>query len=126
LLLPRAPVTAVNSVDYVDTDGNTQSWSDYEVDLDVSPAVLRPKPDKNWPNIQENKLAALTVEFDAGYAASQNDAVNDVPAPLRQAMFLLLGHWFDNRTSVAMDADPARVPQTVRSLVSSYRVHWPV
>jgi len=126
LLLPRAPVTAVNSVEYVDTDGNTQSWSDYEVDLDVNPAVLSPQPDKNWPNVQNNKLKAFTVEFDAGYADTQTAALDAVPAPLRQAMFLLLGHWFDNRTSVAMDADPTEVPQTVRSLVSSYRVLWPV
>lgn len=61
------------------------------------------------------------IEFDvmAGYG----DAAIDVPEPLRQAIRLLVAHWYDNRGVLAPGTtQPALLPQGVTALLAPYRM----
>jgi hypothetical protein len=44
---------------------------------------------------------------------------------MRQAMLLLIGHWYNNRESVQIGAAPAEVPMAVDMLLSPHKV-WGV
>ncbi|MFN3888982.1 MAG: head-tail connector protein [Beijerinckiaceae bacterium] len=63
--------------------------------------------------------AASRVEIDieVGFAAD----AGGVPAPLRQAMRLLVARWYENRGDVEADADMTRTPASIAALVSPYR-----
>jgi len=53
----------------------------------------------------------------AGYGA----AASDVPQPLRQAVLLLVAHWFERREPVELGSALETVPMTVGGLLAPYR-----
>lgn len=79
-----APVSSVTSIQYVDTDGATQTLaaSNYHVDTTTTPPRIILKTDKTWPSTELNTPNAVTVTFSAGYG----DAGSDVPAEARVAV----------------------------------------
>ena len=90
----------------LDTEG-------FFVDAAGSELVFAP-----WAMPQPGRVAA-GIEFDVtlGYG----DAAVDVPEPLRQAVRLLAGHWYENRGLVSPGAAPL-LPMTVPALLSPYRM----
>ncbi len=95
--LPRWPVIAI---DQVEVGG--QVVTDYRADLRCRPAVLSFALDK-----------LVTVDFTAGYGP----AADDVPAPLRQAMLLLLSQGYESRGDA-----PEAIPLMVDALTLPYKV----
>ena len=59
--------------------------------------------------------AGIALDVRCGYGAE----AGDVPADLRQAIRLLLAHWYDNRVATA---DGAAVPVSVSALLAPYRM----
>ena len=68
--------------------------------------------------VPERKVAGIEIDVTCGYG----DAGEDVPEPLRQAIRLLVAHWYENRGVVAVDQAIAVLPQTVAALIAPYRV----
>jgi uncharacterized phiE125 gp8 family phage protein len=62
--------------------------------------------------------AGIELEVVCGYGG----AAADVPEPLRQAIRLLVGHWYENRGVVAIGHETAVLPVTVAALLAPYRV----
>jgi len=62
--------------------------------------------------------AGIELDVSCGYG----DAAIDVPEPLRQAIRLLVAHWYDNRGVVAIGHETAVLPETVAALIAPYRV----
>jgi hypothetical protein len=122
ILLPRAPVTVVNSIKYVDTTGATQTLDPtlYQVDpqADDRPVRILPAYGKVWPatRCQPN---AVIIEFVAGYA----DAAH-VPATIKLAMKQTLADWYNNRDSVVVDNRVAvqQLPNAAKMLLWDYRL----
>ena len=46
----------------------------------------------------------------------------DVPEPLRQAIRLLVAHWYENRGLIAVGGQTAVLPATVAALIAPYRM----
>lgn len=68
IYLPFAPTLFVESIAYVDIDGNTQTLAANQYQVDLSePACITPAYGTVWPEIRMQK-AAVTVKFSAGYA----------------------------------------------------------
>ena len=111
--LPRGRISAINSVQYVDSDGAVQTWADspleYESDLttDFQPRLM-PKPGFAWPSTG-NYLAAARVTFTAGWSAA------DVPYTIRQAILLKCGVNFGTR--IPGDDDPEAIENAARILL---------
>jgi len=126
LRFPRSPVASVDSVEYVDGDGGKQTWAAYQTDLNVAPAILLPAVDGTWPGVQADNPTAVTVTFTAGYAPdnsqSPSDPAGNVPQGLKHAIMLLVGHWFERRTSVKIGNIVTPLDQTVHFLCAPYRV----
>lgn len=117
--LPLAPVASVQSVTYVDTAGATQTLSAgaYQVDVTSLPPRLLPAPGTSWPRTREGAIAAVAVTFTAGYGAN-----TAVPADLKSALRLLLGHLYENREAVVTGTIVTTVPLAVEALLAPHRV----
>ncbi len=66
----------------------------------------------------ERAVGGIEIDVTCGYG----NEPDDVPEPLRQAIRLLVAHWYENRGIVAAGGDVAVLPQTVAALLAPYRV----
>jgi uncharacterized phiE125 gp8 family phage protein len=107
--LEKATVSAVNSIIYVDTNGTPQTLptNDYQVDLksSIHPRIA-PAYGKSWPSTRAI-MNAVTVNFTVGYGASGTA----VPEPIKQAMLLLIGGWYQNREAIVPGVSVAELPR---------------
>lgn len=92
--LSPAPLLAVSSITYLDTNGSSQTLSTdvYEVDTARMPGVVWLKYDQSWPALRSVQNA-ITVNYTAGYGADGND----IPQRAKHAMLLLMESAFSNR-----------------------------
>lgn len=119
--LPRPPFLTITSIKYYDIDDveYTLDAADYQVDaVDGLVSILEE------PSAELRALNPITVEYAAGYTTC--------PMAVRQAMLLLIGHWYQNREAVSADAARAmrvgtasrEVDISVARLLSHYKVWW--
>lgn len=121
ITLPRPPVSSVASITYVDQLGVTQTLAadQYRVaKVETGETVIEPAYGVIWPGVRE-QLATITVRFTAGYGASPGD----IPEPIRQAMLLLIAHWYENRETVNVGNITSELPFTTAALLAPYRVY---
>lgn len=114
--LPMKPVQSITSITYIDTNGDSQTLAadQYEAVLDdPTPSVVQAYG-AVWPAVRE-KPAAITVRFVAGYGS-----ISSVPDPLRVAIMLLVGRFYEHREEVVVGVTPSQVPMGVEALISPY------
>lgn len=117
--LPRPPILAVDSVRYRDPLGQWQTLaaSAYALDQDSEPGWLLPALGLDWPDTLAS-ANAVRVRYRAGY-----DSAAKVPASIKQALHLLVGHWYEVRQAVTVGAHTAQaVPFGVEALLAPYRL----
>lgn len=119
LLLP--PLVSVSSITYKDADGETQTFasSNYVVDADSVPGRLCLADDASWPSDDLYPMGAVQIQYLAGYTNA-----NAVPQPIKNAILLLVGHYYENREAalVAQGANVQQLPMGVADLLATYRV----
>jgi len=105
LVFPVAPLASVTSVTYIDVDGNAgqtlSEGTEYAVMLsndELSEAWE--KYEQTWPATR-NEPNAVSIVFTAGYGSNPGD----VPEDLRQAVLIMVGMLWCDRTN--MPRDPA-------------------
>ncbi|MHA1523457.1 MAG: head-tail connector protein [Alphaproteobacteria bacterium] len=116
--LPLAPLVSVDAVRTYDVQGvaTTLNAQDYFVDtVSQVPRVVRVNGQIWSPPGQVAN--GVEIAFTAGYGI----ATSDVPEPLRQAVRLLVAHWFETREPVVLGAQADMVPTTVDALAAPYR-----
>jgi uncharacterized phiE125 gp8 family phage protein len=122
LRLPAWPVSDVSSIAYRNTDGasiNLSKVTDVQLSLQSVPALILPLPDEEWPDTQTDRVDAVTVVFVAGYGATSAT----VPHRIKQAIKLLVGHWFKNREAVLTGTISKEIELAVHSLLNQIRVN---
>ena len=118
--LPRAaPLRSVSSLKYLDSDGAEQTASTdlYDVFAAPEPGEVRRAYNQSWPSHR-----VVTDPVYLTYVCGWPSAAQ-IPAPIRQAMLLLIGHWYENRETTS-PISVGDVPCTVPALVAAYRVSW--
>jgi uncharacterized phiE125 gp8 family phage protein len=97
ILVPRPPLASVTSIQYYDTAGTLQTLSPsaYQVNTARQPGEVRVAPGGDWPNVQDDRVAAVQVTYVAGEATA--DAIDP---RIKQAVLLLVGHWYEQRETV--------------------------
>jgi uncharacterized phiE125 gp8 family phage protein len=115
--IPVAPLIAVESVTVYDRNGEptTLSPDDYQVDTTSVPGRLMPYA---TVPLAERTINGIEIDVTAGYGA----AGIDVPSPLRQAMMMLIAHWFEHRGVVGHDLAGDVPPHGFDALVAPYRI----
>jgi uncharacterized phiE125 gp8 family phage protein len=115
----RPPLQSVVSITYIDTAGVEQTLdaAKYQVDAVSQPGRVLPAYGETWPSTRA-QANAVTVRFLAGYGG----AGGTVPAPIRQAMLMAIGHWYANREHSLKGRPITTVPLNAEDLLAAYRI----
>ncbi len=107
-----SPLVSVGAIKYIDTAGAEQTLSsaNYRVDTDTEPGRITEAYGCSWPAIRQ-VTGAVTVEYTAGYGSAA-----DVPDDIKSAIMLLVGHWYENRSTIA-ESQNIKVPQAAKALL---------
>lgn len=98
--LQPVPVQSVTSVEYVDADGDTQllvAGTDYETQVGVDSAFVRPISTLSWPTTKQ-QLNAVVVTYVCGYG----DTKESVPIDLVQLVKMVALDYYENRQTRMM------------------------
>lgn len=127
IALPYSPVNALKFISYVDSNGATQYLHDelgsptltgnVVLDTHSIPARVAPIAGGSWP-ATATRINAVTIRYEAGYGAN-GDAV---PAPIRQAILMLLGHWYENREAINIGNISSELPLAAQWMLEPYRL----
>lgn len=114
--IPRHPVTAVSSAQYLDTAGVWQTIdpSNYTVDLSGAPARVTFGSGFTFPSLHPTAVPAVRVQFVAGHADS-----TAVPKLAAQAVKLMAAHWYAARE--AYGDDLGETPAGWKAVCDQYR-----
>lgn len=95
LLLRIAPLISVTSIGYIDSAGNTQTWSasEYASGHYNQTAFIIPKTGYTWPSGLAVRPDAVFITYQAGFGSK----ASNVPADIRSALLLQVGYLYDNR-----------------------------
>jgi uncharacterized phiE125 gp8 family phage protein len=110
VILPVRPVLDVDEVRALDRDGTATVLGESDVQFDAATGSVRLfafVPD----------AVGYEIDFKAGYGPSGED----VPQPLRQAIRLLVTHWYEHRAAVSSGETLGAAPFGYRDLVAPYR-----
>ena len=116
LELPRSlsPLSSVTHVKYFDPADQEQTFAaaDYMVDPYSEPGRIILKSGSSWPADELRIANGVGVQVVVGYG---DDA--DVPANFKQAMLMLIGHYYEDREGVIVGTISAELPLGVNSLL---------
>lgn len=119
------PLISVTSIKYWDENDTEQTWSsaEYVVDTDQEyKALIYPARNYSWPATRIFPKA-VHIEYIAGYESSTSPVTGDnVPLELKQAILILIAHWYENREEIIVGQVIAEVPTAYDALISSYKV----
>lgn len=116
--LPLAPVREITSVRTYDAAGIPVGVPDTAWFLDAvsRPARLVPVGGAPWPR-PGRRVNGVEITFLAGHG----DLAGEVPEAIRQAILLLVAHWYENREPADPSAPVAPLPHGIAELVMPYR-----
>lgn len=113
-----AQPNALSSIHYLDPATETETEgtiADFRVHTDGYRFAIVPKTGKAWP-VTASRSDALKLVFTTGYGAA-----SEVPKPIKQAILLLVGHWFKEREAATVVA-LRELPFGVQALLNTYKV----
>jgi uncharacterized phiE125 gp8 family phage protein len=122
--LPRPPMAAAGTttavaLTFTFENGTTSTYStaSYRVDRAGTPGTVKTLYGQTWPpHLMDDN--AISVTWWAGYGATGAS----VPATIRHAILMLVGHWYDGaRSGVVMGSISKEVEFGVKSLLDSQR-----
>lgn len=98
LRIPLYPLSSVLSVKYKNSVGTeeTLAATNYVVDTASRPGRILWSSSAVVPAVELYRVNAVTVRFTAGFGSSGAS----VPVRFRQAILLLVGHYYENREAV--------------------------
>ncbi len=114
LKIPFPPLQSITSVQYTDQDNVTATFaaSNYAVDIYSEPGRIKLVYGAAWPGISLYAANGVKVRFIAGFGAAAA-----VPAKYKQAILLLVGHWYANREQVGVNVNLFEIPFGVKALL---------
>lgn len=118
--LPKPPLVSVTSITYKDDVGaqTTLSSSVYLVDTESEPGRIVLASGQSWPAGTLYPVNPIQVTYVAGYGAA-----TAVPERMKQAIKLLLGHWYENREATVAGTIMKEIPLGIDSLIWLNRVY---
>ena len=116
--IPIAPLQEISAVKIYDADDNSENLdaSGWYVDTASSPCRLVRRPVAIWPD-PARPANGIEITLTAGYG----NTASDVPQTLRQAILLLVAHWFETREPVILGESAISVPLGVEALIAPER-----
>lgn len=125
--LPVGPVRSIELIAYHDDQNDEQvlATDQYSYDLLNEPVRIYPAFQQFWPSTS-GLPGSFTIDFIAGYppgnSGSPTDFAANIPAQIKQAMLLDIGHLYENRESVNIGNITSEIPLGWDSLLWPYRL----
>lgn len=115
--IPLPPLQSVTSLVTLDKNDaqTTFAASNYIVDTNREPGRIVLRSGKTWPAALR-VADAIRITYVAGYGSDPGD----VPAGIRQAILMLIGHLFENRSAVEPETSGVVFPLGVSALLNPY------
>jgi uncharacterized phiE125 gp8 family phage protein len=112
------PLRSLAAARIYKSDGTTLAipTAAFAADAAAAPAVLAFTPGTFVA--PGRAVAGIELDVEVGYGPG----ATDVPQPLRQAIRMLVAHWYENRGVTASGAAAATLPESVAALLRPYRV----
>src|SRR6185437_7391260 len=111
-----APLQTLTAARVYDFEGLAHDVDLQAFVLDKGASVLAFAP---WAVPAPGRISAgIELDLTVGYGT----AAADVPEALRQAVRLLVAHWYENRGVVAAGPNYSPLPQSVAALIAPYRM----
>lgn len=125
ITLPRSRLISIDSVEYVDRDGATQTWANtnYVADTASVEGRLLRAPGVAWPETRAQRQA-VRITYTAGWpddGASPPDYAANVPQAIKQAILLMVGHWYEHREAVNIGNIVTPLEFAAKALLAPYR-----
>lgn len=119
IYIPKAPLSSITSIKHYDTSNveQTIATSVYKVLTNREPGEVLLKYQQSWPALY-SEAAVVTIRFVAGYGAT----ASTVPAALKQAILLLVTHWFNNREAVLIGSISKEIELSFNALCDQFSV----
>ena len=111
----RLPPLQSATIKYYDISDNEATFSsaDYFIDTKSEPGWLVLNTGCLWPSTMLRPANGVCIEFVAGYGVA-----TAVPTKVKQAILLLISHWYENREPVSTSgAMPKEMPLSVEALL---------
>lgn len=121
LRLPRPPLRSVSWVRWTGTGGTVttvDAAAVYLVDAVGSPGRIVPRPGVGWPAGELAGANGVVVRYEAGYGGK----AGDVPARIRHAVLMMVGHLYENREATLVGGQVVELPMGVQRLLYPFRV----
>jgi len=118
--VPFPPLMSITSIIYKDDNAvqTTLAATEYQVDTDSEPGRIAPARFCNWPTVDDKSFLPVKVTYKCGWSTAAS-----VPSEIKQAILLMVGHWFANHESVEIsNFVPREVPMAATMLLT----HWKV
>ena len=117
--LERPPLISVEEIKYIDGAGVWQTLPPalYNVHSDDTPGRVVCAYGSTFP-IPRSEHNNVEIDYTAGYGA----APEDIPITIRQAIAMMVAHWYQNREPLAERA-MLPVPMTIDHLLNPDRVY---
>ena len=117
ITLPLSPVRSIDAVRVYAGDGTFVSppLTSFSADLASRPPRIIRSPGTQIPD-PGRRMNGIEISITAGFGAT----AADVPAPIRQALLLLVAHWYEHRDPGEIGSADARLPGNISALLAPY------
>lgn len=119
--IPRPPLIEVQGVFYLDSNGDEQEFTTFEVDTATEPGRIYLTNSGSWPT-PADQLNAVRVRFRAGYLDVSSPAVANVPFTTIAAIKMIIGTLYAQRESIAIGAQITSAPWGADQLLRQNKV----
>lgn len=124
ITLPMPPVESIESIKYKNSEGVETTWdSSKYIFLDSEPAKIVPAYGEVFPSFVPYPIGAVKIRYVAGYKKEGDDPNIIIPEAIKQAILLLIGHYFENREILLERGHiPKTIPFSAEALLYSYKI----
>lgn len=91
IYLPAPPLVSVESIEYIDANGDDREVSDFRIDATHEPGLIVPAYGESWPETP-SCIRSVAITFTAGYADGE------VPEDMRHVIRLKLSELYEGRS----------------------------
>lgn len=120
MYLDRPNLQSVTAVQYHNTSDvqGTLSSSVYTTETYTTPGSIRLANSQSWPAVSDRDFP-VQIDYVTGYG----DASTDVPADIKHAILMMIGHIYLHREATE-HKDVVELPMGYKALLEPHRVHY--
>jgi uncharacterized phiE125 gp8 family phage protein len=120
--LPMAKATSITSITYTDISGTSKTLDPtmYKADFTSTPCRIVPAAGNSWPEALTYLPGSVVITYVAGCYGDGTD-LTKCPRRIVQAILLLVGHWYINRSDVSAEK-LTNIPTGVKTILDQFKV----